>query len=295
MIERSYSLYILLLASLLINSNNLFAQSVEDFESEFGTSATFTDVSQTFTVSSMTGEGYNIFSNGTVDNGSTDTGNGYGWNGTATDNKFLDNSGPNNDDNVDGSSFTIKTGGSEIGVTSLYLFCATRGLATHAGDLTIVGKKSGVTQYTITLTSGWSGWSNVTTFTPNNGFSFIDFATEGSSDFTQIKIDELVFTSTNNLDYMALDAFSWAPGNTLSINHFEAALNNIKIYPNPTTDFIIISGLNKKVAYTIYNILGEIILEGTVTNNDKISSQALVSGVYFLKLNTGNSVKFIKQ
>jgi len=288
--KSNYILNLVAISFLFLNGQSIIAQSVEVFETETGASITFTDASQTFTISSQ-GENYNIFANGTSDNGSTDTGNGFGWNGSAADNKFVDNAGPNNDNDVDGSNFTITTGGVEIGITSLYLFCSTRALGAHSGNLTITGYKSGVIQYSFTKTSGFT---NPTDFGTFNGFTFIDFATEGTSDFTQIKIDELVFESTGNLDYMALDAFSWAPGNTLSIDDL-ALSNQINVYPNPSSNFINISNLNTLESYTILNILGKEISQGSVSENNPIDIENFATGLYFLHFDNGIVKKFIKK
>lgn len=288
--KNNYSIIILL--GILLKSNLLIAQSLEDFESESPGSDTFTDQSQVFTISSDTGERYDIFSHGYLDNGHTDNCIGCGWNGTSGDEKFVGNEGAENTDGTDnGSSFSITTGGAEIGITSLYLFCSTYSITPHSGSLTITGKKSGVTQYTITKNSEFS---SVVTFTPNNGFTLIDFATEGTSDFTQINIDELVFTSTGNLDYMALDAFSWVPGNTLSANNLASQSQSI-VYPNPSSDFINISNLNKTTNYTIFNILGNEISQGSIDENEQVNIQAFSNGLYFISLENGLFKKFAKK
>ena len=288
--KKNYILNLLTISLLFLNGQLIIAQSVEVFETEPVASTTFTDASQTFTVSSV-GENYNIFADGTVDNGYTDVGNGFGWNGSAADNRFIDNSGPLNDNGVDGSNFTITTGGAEIGVTSLYLFCSTRALGPHSGNLTITGNKGGVMQYTFTKTSGFNNPTNFGTF---NGFTFIDFAIEGASDFTQVKIDELVFTSTGNLDYLALDAFSWASGNTLSVDDLTLS-TQMSIYPNPSSDFIKISESISIKSYRIYNILGNEISQGKIRENNQIDIRSFSNGLYFLHFDNGSVKKFIKK
>lgn len=54
-----------------------------------------------------------------------------------------------------------------------------------------------------------SGIVDGATFTPNNGFTFIDFASEGGVDNSTKNVDELIFSTTGNGDYIALDAFRW--------------------------------------------------------------------------------------
>jgi len=91
--KTNYILKFLLTILFSYNSQSSLAQSVEDYESESAGSTTFTDAGQAFNISSISGENYNVFSDGYNDNGGNDTCVGCGWNGTATDNKFIDNSG----------------------------------------------------------------------------------------------------------------------------------------------------------------------------------------------------------
>lgn len=80
----------------------------------------------------------------------------------------------------------------------------------------------------------------------------------------------------------------------LSVNDFTAN-NVIKIYPNPSNDFIKISGLKKSEKYIIYNLLGNAISNGIISNNEKVNIQNMSDGMYFFKFENGNTIKFIKK
>ncbi len=186
------SVYILMLPLLFV-SFIANAQSTEVFEDESAGATSFTDNGTTFNITSS--EGFAVLELA-----------GAGWNGTTVDNKFIDNTiGVNT--SPAGASFTIRQNANQdFLVTDLYLFCSRINLTNHTGTLTITGRKNNSNVYSFTKSSGFS---NTETFSPNNGFTYIDFATEGMSDYTDDPIDELVFSSTGNLDYMALDAFQW--------------------------------------------------------------------------------------
>lgn len=81
---------------------------------------------------------------------------------------------------------------------------------------------------------------------------------------------------------------------TLSTSSFNL-LPDFKVYPNPSRDFISISGLKSTENYTIYNSLGAEIMKGNISENQKIDIQNLSNDLYFLSLNNGNSFKFLKQ
>ena len=81
---------------------------------------------------------------------------------------------------------------------------------------------------------------------------------------------------------------------TLSNNDFNTSNPDLKLYPNPSTDFISISGIKTEKKYEIISYLGAKIIDGSLTNNEKINITSLSNGIYFLKFDNGNTLKFIK-
>ncbi|MEG2336103.1 T9SS type A sorting domain-containing protein, partial [Chryseobacterium sp.] len=69
----------------------------------------------------------------------------------------------------------------------------------------------------------------------------------------------------------------------------------LNLYPNPSTNFIRISGLKNLENYSIFNILGAEISKGTISDKKSIEIQNLKNGVYILKFADGNTLKFIKK
>jgi len=287
--KKNYTLGYLAICLIFLSGEIINAQSTEVFETEAALSTTFSDNGITFNITSSAGETYDVFTHGVLNGGGgSDNCISCGWNGAATDQKFVDNTGNHDGDN-NGSSFTITPVGTEITVQSLYLFCSTRTLAVTTGTLTITGNKGGVEVFSFSKSSGFA---SPVTFTPNNGFTFIDFATEGASDFSIKGIDELVISGTGNLDYMALDAFSWTI-NVLSNDDKE--LNKTSIFPNPSSGFINIANLETSEKYSMYSIAGRLIKQGVVSKTRPINIQNFSKGMYFLQLeNSNKSHKFIK-
>ncbi len=81
--------------------------------------------------------------------------------------------------------------------------------------------------------------------------------------------------------------------NPLSIEDY--SYQNLNIYPNPSSNFVHISGLTKKVNYKLFNLLGKDINQGIISNNEKIDIQNLANGLYFLQINNEITIKFIKE
>lgn len=94
------------------------------------------------------------------------------------------------------------------------------------------------------------------------------------------------------------DTFGWTISdggkidncNSLSDAEYEKDL--ITVYPNPTTNFIKVQGLKQPTKYAIYNAFGVNIDLGTV-HNKGIDVSGYSSGVYLLKLDKRNVIKFI--
>ncbi len=81
---------------------------------------------------------------------------------------------------------------------------------------------------------------------------------------------------------------------TLSTNEFE--LNKkIKLFPNPSSEFIQISNLKSKESYSIYNVLGAEIKNGFISNNEQIDIRNFTNELYFLKFEDGTVIKFLKE
>lgn len=81
---------------------------------------------------------------------------------------------------------------------------------------------------------------------------------------------------------------------SLSTNEFE--LNKkIKLFPNPSSEFLQISNLKSKESYSIYNVLGAEIKNGFISNNEQIEVRNLTNELYFLKFLDGTTIKFLKE
>lgn len=142
------------------------------------------------------------------------TPNSYGWNGTANDKKFIDNTAAAYTGVL--PDFSIKShDGSRFTVGSFWLYPAKFNLTSlgSGGSVTVTGKLAGSTVFTATANSGF----NTSTATAN-GYSKIDLTTFGGANNASKTIDEIEIASGGNFEYLALDAWTWtkAAGYTIS-------------------------------------------------------------------------------
>jgi len=83
-----------------------------------------------------------------------------------------------------------------------------------------------------------------------------------------------------------LDYIHYGP--TTGITSNEAKNKNILIYPNPTSNYLTVSGVSKNDLITVYNYLGQHFIEKKVNNDSGIETfyiNELKAGVYFIKIN----------
>ncbi len=82
---------------------------------------------------------------------------------------------------------------------------------------------------------------------------------------------------------------------TLGIEDNSLNEKQITIYPNPTVDYLEVLNLDTDTNYSIYGVDGKLALTGKTISGEKINVSKLNTGVYFLNLNDGNALKFIKE
>ena len=112
--------------------------------------------------------------------------------------------------------------------------------------------------------------------------------------FSDIIVDEVRITSTN-FNFAIIDSFKGNLDATLGIesNHFSN--NKLSISPNPASNYLTVSEETTAKQYEIYNVLGAKISEGSFINSNQINVENLKNGVYLLKVDNYNAIKFIKQ
>lgn len=184
----------------LMISRLSFAQtSTEQFETESHGSPSFTDNGVIFNIISHVGT-FDIQGNYP----------GTGWNGTANDNRYIDNS----NDAASPPSFSIKTTSNLFKVNRFWMYLSALNLdLSVAGTLTITGRLSGVTKFTQTKTTGFT-----TSMSPTNGYTLIDLTNLNGQNYSNIIIDELRITLGGLYRYAGLDAFTWVKDSGIVID-----------------------------------------------------------------------------
>jgi hypothetical protein len=133
--------------------------------------------------------------------------------------------------------------------------------------------------------------------------STTQFVPASASDWRSNSIDLSAYDGTNDVvirftgtsDYgnnMFLDDIDIQ--STLSVDEVNE-IDSLKIFPNPSSNSIQVSGLNTSQNYEIYNLLGARITYGGLENNQVIDIKEFANGLYLLKLENGRTFKFMKE
>ena len=74
-----------------------------------------------------------------------------------------------------------------------------------------------------------------------------------------------------------------------------SVINKLKLYPNPTNDYLYIEGNDNPLTISIYSVLGKKVI--SAENIDKIDVKGLSNGIYIIRIKEGLKEvmkKFIK-
>ncbi|MGE8525494.1 T9SS type A sorting domain-containing protein [Chryseobacterium rhizosphaerae] len=266
------------ICSLFIAITSFGQTSTEQFETESHGSSSFTDNGVIFNIISHT----MIFD---IQANYPQT----GWNGTANDNRYIDNSGTGNQSEA--ASFSIKTTSNLFKANKFWVYVSAANLdLTVAGTLTVTGKLSGVTKFTQTKSSGFT-----TSISPTNGYTLIDLTNLNGQNYSNIIVDEIQLTLGGSYQYIALDAFTWVKdsGIVLAASEVKSSKKEISIYPNPTGGPLSIK-TEKATDAQVYGMDGKLVKTLPITKGiNNIDISELPKGTYILKTSTESS-KIIK-
>jgi hypothetical protein len=81
---------------------------------------------------------------------------------------------------------------------------------------------------------------------------------------------------------------------TLGLEGITGEKLSLKLYPNPSINYIRVRGLSEKANYIIYNLLGKEVGKGNVENDEDITIQDLNNGTYFIRIENAKAMRFIK-
>jgi uncharacterized delta-60 repeat protein len=137
------------------------------------------------------------------------------------------------------------------------------------------------------------------TFGTNGFYDDLPKVLEGSLDIILQSDGKIVLTGDafNNPNYKAgLSRYN----NNLpsSISTITNKNNHYTIYPNPSSNSLNIEtkNLSQEKIISISNVLGKVVYQSIIKKqNTQIDLQALKSGIYFLKIENGEAMKFIKE
>ena len=148
----------------------------------------------------------------------------------------------------------------------------------------------------------FGGGYNTVRFGSRNGGTIdaIQIESHQSVRFTSsARIEYADSLATAILEYMDKHYFANFSQNYCEITSIQKKkIESWKVYPNPTNDILMISGITKKTQYSLFNINGQLIVSGNIEQNEKIDMSDFPSGLYIIKLKSESnsvSLRIIKE
>ncbi|MGC4128901.1 MAG: T9SS type A sorting domain-containing protein [Bergeyella sp.] len=112
-----------------------------------------------------------------------------------------------------------------------------------------------------------------------------------SGDNLLIKTDASATDTSIPVSIISKIVFS---SDSLAAQEVGANDKNLKLYPNPSSDFIRIKSDAKSLSVKIYSLDGKMVLSGNYKSDEDINVSKLEKGVYLVQAN-GTTIKFIKK
>jgi beta-glucanase (GH16 family) len=128
-------------------------------------------------------------------------------------------------------------------------------------------------------------------------------ATGAWSTFTSIYVNDIQLYDTDTLMRLQFNIGDFNISRLIfnkigtSIENRITDINNISLYPTPTSDFINLKNQKTSYSYSIINLLGKISQSGYINPGNTINISDLQKGTYFIKLyneSESGTLKFIK-
>lgn len=123
--------------------------------------------------------------------------------------------------------------------------------------------------------------------------SFSDYDLSNNDDFKNI--DEIRMTGFSNSNITAIIDEITISTATLSIDTIRLNQNNMSIFPNPTSDALMVKNIKNITHFKIVDIKGRLIKQGSIDqNNNVVNLKGVDAGLYILQLDDEKPIKVIK-
>jgi hypothetical protein len=163
--------------------------------------------------------------------------------------------------------------------------------STYCTSLTVTTlAATNITPTTATLSKSVTGGGNIT----EQGFQYRVFGESSWISSTTGNLTGLIANTTYQFRAYATTANGTAYGNILTFTAATTGLDNIvanqlQIFPNPVSNDLFIKSESPIEKVEIYSAMGNLMIAQS-SFTEKIEMQTLLSGVYFVKIHTGNKI-----
>jgi hypothetical protein len=133
-----------------------------------------------------------------------------------------------------------------------------------------------------------------------NGTSWVNIGTVNAGNGNYSFVHTTPATGTNYYRLQQVDKDGKSSVSEIRSVNFSSSNGKLSIYPNPTVGSNMVidvaKDINKPISYSMYNALGVLVQQGTISQRQQtITIGRLSNGLYLLRLSDGQTASFIKQ
>lgn len=135
-------------------------------------------------------------------------------------------------------------------------------------------------------------------YTYDLGFTFNELVTYPKQNHTPEYADNIINMPVTTIQYYKdpmgttleqtyKDIFNYTD---ISANLTSREATGVTIYPNPATEYFMVRLRTESAQLRLFDAIGREVLHSTVSNNQKIMTNTLRSGIFFYQINNGNNI-----
>lgn len=112
-----------------------------------------------------------------------------------------------------------------------------------------------------------------------------------STNLACVNVDDDVYSTAN---WTNIDPTIFFDKDCEALSIDENSIASISLFPNPSQNYIRLSGVTQELQYQVYTVTGKTMFSGSIQPNQQIDILNLSKGVYFLQLDNSQTLKFVK-
>ena len=129
---------------------------------------------------------------------------------------------------------------------------------------------------------------------PYNTFEILRYKTDNNLDFNNSEVDVIDNHRFIETDFTSNSITSFVFNLSSTLNKQSQEIKPIRIFPNPTSGLIFISGNDTQVQCSVFSMTGKKLFEQKISNENTLDLSLLNAGLYFIQIQQHDKIQNFK-